>query len=100
MEKLHLTGKVTLDRDKFSTLSLSDGQRKRLALLVAFLEDKEIYLFDEWAADQDPEFKNVFYKDILPELKKKNKVVIVISHDDRYFDVADIVCILIFFIAR
>ncbi len=89
MEKLHLTGKVTLDRDKFSTLSLSDGQRKRLALLVAFLEDKEIYLFDEWAADQDPEFKNVFYKDILPELKKKNKVVIVISHDDRYFDVAD-----------
>lgn len=89
MEKLHLTGKVTLDRDMFSTLSLSDGQRKRLALLVAFLEDKEIYLFDEWAADQDPEFKNVFYKDILPELKRKNKVVIVISHDDRYFDIAD-----------
>lgn len=89
LEKLHLQHKVTIEDGQFSTLSLSDGQRKRLALLVAFLEDKDIYLFDEWAADQDPLFKHVFYTEILPELKARNKVVIVISHDDRYFDVAD-----------
>ena len=68
---------------------MSDGQRKRLALLVAFLEDKSLYLFDEWAADQDPIFKKVFYRKILPELKQQGKAVVVISHDDKYFDAAD-----------
>ena len=89
LEKLNLDHKVSINQGQFSTLSLSDGQRKRLALLVAFMEDKDVYLFDEWAADQDPVFKNIFYSEILPELKSRNKVVIVISHDDRYFDMAD-----------
>ncbi|MEM9482199.1 MAG: cyclic peptide export ABC transporter [Cyanobacteria bacterium P01_F01_bin.116] len=86
---LKLEHKVTVENGHFSSLALSDGQRKRLALLVSFLEDKDIYLFDEWAADQDPIFKDFFYQEILPQLKQRNKVVIVISHDDRYFDVAD-----------
>jgi len=89
LKKLDLTEKVSLDHGKFSTLSLSDGQKKRLALLITFLEDKELYLFDEWAAEQDPEFKKVFYFEILPYLRSKNKAVVVISHDDRYFEVAD-----------
>ncbi|MBQ4844737.1 cyclic peptide export ABC transporter [Pseudoalteromonas sp. MMG005] len=86
---LDLTDKVNVVDNAFSTTSLSDGQRKRLALLVSVLEDKHLYLFDEWAADQDPEFKNVFYTEILPQLKAENKAVVVISHDDRYFKVAD-----------
>lgn len=89
MRMLKLDEKVTIEDGKFSTLSLSDGQRKRMALLISFLEDKDIYLFDEWAADQDPLFKEVFYHKILPSLRDKNKLVIVISHDDRFFDVAD-----------
>ena len=89
LKMLNLDKKVHLIDGQFSTLNLSDGQRKRLALLVALLEDKQIYLFDEWAADQDPIFKNVFYNEILPELKSRNKAIIVISHDDRYFYVAD-----------
>jgi len=89
LKLLHLSQKVSIKDGRFSTTSLSDGQRKRLALLVAFLEDKSLYLFDEWAADQDPVFKKVFYRQILPELKRKNKAVVVISHDDKYFDVAD-----------
>ena len=72
-----------------STTELSQGQRKRLALLTAYLEDRSIYLFDEWAADQDPTFKQIFYHSLLPELKARGKTVIVISHDDRYYDVAD-----------
>ncbi|MCB1035646.1 MAG: cyclic peptide export ABC transporter, partial [Acidobacteria bacterium] len=64
-------------------------QRKRLALVTALLEDRPVYLFDEWAADQDPEFKEVFYHQLLPELKARGKTAIVISHDDRYYDVAD-----------
>jgi len=86
---MQLGHKLTLKDGRISTLSLSDGQRKRLALVVALLEDKSIYVFDEWAADQDPEFKKAFYHDVLPYLKSRNKAVVVISHDDRYFDVAD-----------
>jgi putative ATP-binding cassette transporter len=72
-----------------STTALSQGQRKRLALLTAYLEDRPIYLFDEWASDQDPFFRDIFYKQLLPELKRRGKTVFVISHDDRYFDIAD-----------
>ena len=86
---LNLDHKVTYEDGLFSTLNLSDGQKRRLALLVAYIEDKDLYLFDEWAADQDPVFKDIFYKDILVELKAQGKAVVVISHDDRYFDLAD-----------
>jgi putative ATP-binding cassette transporter len=60
-----------------------------LALLTAYLEDRSFYVFDEWAADQDPLFKEVFYLQLLPELKARGKTVLVISHDERYYYVAD-----------
>jgi len=91
---LQLQHKVSVKDGRFSTLALSDGQKKRLALLVAFLEDKALYLFDEWAADQDPVFKQVFYHRLLPELKARNKAIVVISHDDRYFHVADRIVVM------
>jgi putative ATP-binding cassette transporter len=74
---------------RFSTTSLSLGQRKRMALVSSYLEDRPLYLFDEWAADQDPAFKRVFYTELLPELKQAGKTVFVISHDDAYFHCAD-----------
>ncbi|UXI66209.1 cyclic peptide export ABC transporter [Tahibacter amnicola] len=89
MALLKLEGKLVIEARQFSTTALSDGQRKRLALLAALLEDKDLYLFDEWAADQDPSFKEVFYRRIVHELKARGKAVIVISHDDRFFDEAD-----------
>lgn len=82
---LHLDQKVTVQNRTFSTLDLSQGQRKRLALLTAYLEDHSIYVFDEWAADQDPQYKEIFYKVLLPDLRARGKTVIVITHDDRYF---------------
>ena len=89
IRQLGLSHKVEVKDGKLSTTELSLGQRKRLALLTAYLEDRPIYLFDEWAADQDPIFKRVFYYQILPELKARGKTVIVISHDDRYYHVGD-----------
>jgi putative pyoverdin transport system ATP-binding/permease protein len=89
LEQLELTHKVEVRDGKLSTTALSQGQRKRLALLTAYLEDRPIYLFDEWAADQDPFFREVFYKQLLPELKQRGKAILVISHDDRYFHLAD-----------
>lgn len=94
LKKLDLDKKVKIEEGKFSTISLSDGQKKRLALLVEMLEDRELYIFDEWAADQDPTFKVVFYKEILPELKARGKMVVVISHDDRFFDIADKIIVM------
>jgi putative pyoverdin transport system ATP-binding/permease protein len=89
LHQLQLDHKVQIVNHRFSTTDLSQGQRKRLALLVAYLEDRPLYLFDEWAADQDPLFKEIFYKRILPDLKERGKTIIVISHDDRYFHLAD-----------
>jgi putative ATP-binding cassette transporter len=89
LEKLQLDQTVRVRDGVLSTINVSQGQRKRLALLTAYLEDRAIYLFDEWAADQDPVFKEIFYLQLLPELKARGKTVIVISHDDRYYHVAD-----------
>ena len=87
--QLQLDHKVKVKDGTLSTTELSQGQRKRLALLTAFLEDRSVYVFDEWAADQDPYFKEIFYFQILPELKARGKTVIITSHDDRYFHMAD-----------
>jgi cyclic peptide transporter len=89
LKVLRLDEKVTMEADSFSTIDLSGGQRKRLALLQCYLEDCPIYLFDELAADQDPEFRKFFYRDLLVRMKEKGKIIIAITHDDHYFDVAD-----------
>lgn len=89
LSDLGLEDKVSVTDGKFSTIALSDGQKRRLSLLVALLEDRDLYLFDEWAADQDPSFKHIFYHHYLSQLKSQGKAVVVITHDDRYFDLAD-----------
>ncbi|MBD1820972.1 cyclic peptide export ABC transporter [Cyanobacteria bacterium FACHB-DQ100] len=89
LQQLRLDHKVQVKNGILSTTRLSQGQRKRLALLTAYLEDRPIYLFDEWASDQEPLFRELFYKEILVKLKQQGKTVIVITHDDRYFHLAD-----------
>ena len=89
LARLQLDQKVQIVNGRFSTTALSQGQRKRLALLTAYLEDRPICVFDEWAADQDPTYKEVFYRELLPELKARGKAVVVITHDDRYFHLGD-----------
>jgi putative ATP-binding cassette transporter len=90
LQLLELEHKVSIKGRSFSTVALSSGQRKRLALLVALLENRPIYVFDEWAADQDPHFRRKFYQTILPSLKALGKTIFAVTHDERYFDTADI----------
>jgi putative pyoverdin transport system ATP-binding/permease protein len=71
------------------SVKLSAGERRRMALLMALLDERPILVFDEWAADQDPQYKDLFYNEILPSMRAKGKLVIVLSHDERYFHVAD-----------
>ncbi len=89
LRDLELDRVVSVSGGTFSTTELSRGQRKRLALLTAYLEDRPIFVFDEWAADQDPVFRKVFYLRLLPELKLRGKAVVAVTHDDHYFGIAD-----------
>jgi putative ATP-binding cassette transporter len=87
--ELELDAKLQIVDGALSTTALSQGQRKRLALLTAFLEDRPIFVFDEWAADQDPHYREIFYQRLLPGLRARGKTVFVISHDDRYYHLGD-----------
>ncbi|MBD1582665.1 cyclic peptide export ABC transporter [Pseudoalteromonas sp. S16_S37] len=87
---LEMNNKVSVENSEFSTVDLSTGQRKRLALLSTILENRPIYIFDEWAADQDPIFRRKFYEQVLPKLKERGNTVIAITHDDAYFHLADV----------
>ncbi|OZI34729.1 cyclic peptide transporter [Bordetella genomosp. 10] len=89
LDKLDLAHKLTVEDGRYSTTALSTGQRKRLALIEAWLKGRPIIVFDEWAADQDPEFRHMFYTEILPELKAQGRTIVAISHDDRYFHICD-----------
>lgn len=89
LSRLQLSSKVSLVDGAFTTVSLSTGQRKRLAMVSAIAEGRKVMVLDEWAADQDPVFRELFYRELLPELKQMGYTLLVVSHDDRYFDVAD-----------
>ena len=89
LKRLCMDHKVRIEAGAFSTIDLSQGQKKRLALVAALLEDRPFYVFDEWAADQDPQYKEIFYGDLLPALRRRGKGVIVVTHDDRYFHLGD-----------
>ncbi len=89
LKMMGIDHKTRVENGEFTQLSLSTGQRKRVALAVAMLEDRPVMIFDEVAADQDPEFRDRFYRELLPQLKSEGKTLLVVSHDDRYFDQAD-----------
>jgi putative ATP-binding cassette transporter len=89
LERMEMQDKVTVRDGAFSTIDLSTGQRKRLAYVVAELDDKPVIVLDEWAADQDPHFRRIFYETLLPDLKARGKIVICVTHDDRWFHLAD-----------
>ena len=89
LARLHMLEKVRIEQGRIRDTRLSQGQRKRLALLLALLEQRDILLLDEWAADQDPLFRRLFYRELLPLLKAGGKTVFAITHDDHYFDQAD-----------
>jgi putative ATP-binding cassette transporter len=87
---LEIEGKTSIVNRAFSKITLSGGQRKRLALMAVLLENRPIYVFDEWAADQDPHFREKFYRIILPQIQEAGRTVIAVTHDEKYFDVPEL----------
>lgn len=89
LETMELDSKTAFVSGRFTKTDLSTGQKKRLAYITSVLRDKPIYIFDEWAADQDPTFRVRFYNEFLDDLRAMGKTVIAVTHDDRFFDRAD-----------
>lgn len=89
LTEMQLEEKTRVEDGRFSTTHLSTGQRKRLALIVAQLENRPVLVFDEVAADQDPHFRKYFYEVMLRRWQQQGKTLIVVTHDDHYFQVAD-----------
>ncbi|MBP6345653.1 MAG: multidrug ABC transporter permease/ATP-binding protein [Neisseriaceae bacterium] len=89
LQHLRMDKKAKISAGQLLETDLSQGQRKRLALLVAAIERRSVLVLDEWAADQDPHFRKVFYEQLLPLLKAQGHTVFAISHDDKYFHHAD-----------
>jgi putative ATP-binding cassette transporter len=90
LSRLHVREKFPADLSAgYDTHALSTGQKKRLALALALAEDRPVLILDEWAADQDPQTRKFFYRTLLPEFKAAGKTMVVVTHDDRYFDCAD-----------
>jgi putative ATP-binding cassette transporter len=90
LDEFNLAAKTRLSDGEFQTLDLSTGQRKRLALIVALLEKRPILLLDEWASDQDPDFRHKFYRELLPELNRAGITIVAVTHDDRYLNEVDV----------
>jgi putative ATP-binding cassette transporter len=88
-ERLQLKSQLRVERGRLRERRLSSGQRKRLALLLALLEQRPLLLLDEWAADQDPALRRMFYCELLPQLKAAGATIVAITHDEQYFGVAD-----------
>lgn len=89
LRKFFLDDKVGINGKKFTTKELSTGQKKRLALIISILDNTNLLFLDEWAADQDPKFRALFYSEILPYINSLGITVVLISHDDRFFNCAD-----------
>jgi len=89
LKTLGLSEKVDIVDGQFTTLDLSKGQLKRLAIIKSYLEDRSIYFFDECAADLDPDFKEFFYNELLPKMRNEGKILIIITHDEKYFNLAN-----------
>ncbi len=58
--------------------NISGGQKQRLALAVALVSDKDIYVFDEATSNIDIDSEGIIMKNI--KAISENKSVIVISH--------------------
>ncbi|WP_323696842.1 ATP-binding cassette domain-containing protein [Thiorhodovibrio litoralis] len=91
---LDLERKTDYAQGRFTHPRLSTGQRKRLALIAALIEERPLLILDEWAAEQDPEHRDWYYREFLPTLKAQGRIVVVISHDDHYFGLADQLLVL------
>jgi putative pyoverdin transport system ATP-binding/permease protein len=79
--KVNLSGQTGVIKGVFTRMELSAGQKRRLALAVSLLENRDILILDEFVQDQDPNQRAFLFEQLLPELKEKGKTIILSTHD-------------------
>ena len=89
LETLHLVGLDAIDLKNYPS-SLSIGQRKRFLIALAMYKDASIIIIDEPTASLDQENKEIILN-LLQNLKKDNKYIIITTHDDFLIEHLDIV---------
>ncbi len=89
IERVGLTGISAFEAGKVTRVDLSAGQKRRLAMAVALLEDRDILVLDEFVAEQDPSQREYFFRTLIPQLKSRGKTIVVSTHDLAWLDCAD-----------
>lgn len=69
--------------------SLSGGEKQRVAIGRAFMNDPKIILADEPTASLDSERGRTVVEKIAYEVKTRKKAAIMVTHDERMLDVCD-----------
>ncbi len=62
-----------------STKSMSLGEKRKLAIVTAFMDDPEVLVLDEPTSGLDPVMQQVFI-DFIKEEKKRGKTILLSSH--------------------
>ncbi|MEO0151965.1 MAG: ABC transporter ATP-binding protein [candidate division WOR-3 bacterium] len=78
LEKFNLKEKINME-----PYELSEGEKRKFAIIRTILKDAEIYIFDEPLAGIDVESKDEVMRTIFEETKDKT-VIIVMHGDDKY----------------
>lgn len=69
--------------------SLSGGEKQRVAISRALMNDPDIILADEPTASLDANRGHKVVQMIADEVKRKNKAAIMVTHDERVLDLVD-----------
>ncbi|MGQ1716294.1 ABC transporter ATP-binding protein [Listeria monocytogenes] len=69
--------------------SLSGGEKQRVTIARALMNDPDIILADEPTASLDANRGHKVVQMIADEVKRKNKAAIMVTHDERVLDLVD-----------
>ncbi|WP_269052475.1 ATP-binding cassette domain-containing protein [Sporosarcina sp. G11-34] len=70
-------------------VNISQGQKQKVLLMRAMSQEKSIYIFDEPSGNLDSKSKIVLMENIKKLAVERNKIVILISHEEELLKYAD-----------
>lgn len=81
---------VLLDKDlNDNPKDFSGGEKTRLSIARVLAMDAEVYLFDEPTSSLDEETEYKLISNVIKYLKEREKKIIMVSHSEKLFSLAD-----------
>lgn len=89
--KLHeLLDIVLLDKNfDDDPKDFSGGEKTRLSIARVLAMDAEVYLFDEPTSSLDDDTEDILISNVIKYLKERNRKIIMVSHSEKLFSLAD-----------